>query len=94
MQLASILVRYRYIIFEKMMDPGPDPLEKQCGSATMLPARITSLCCIIRCALFLLEVVLFCAQGSHHSYGVRLPGVLLYSGLSNLSNVNIYELLR
>jgi hypothetical protein len=44
----------------------------------------------IRCALFLLEVVLFSAQGSHHSYWVRLPGVLLYSRLSNLSNVNIY----
>ncbi len=28
MQLASILLWYRYIIFEKVIDPGPDPLKK------------------------------------------------------------------
>jgi hypothetical protein len=27
---VSIHLRYRYIIFEKMLDPGPDPLEKEC----------------------------------------------------------------
>jgi hypothetical protein len=78
-----------------MLDPGPDQLYKNADPHPCFrSANITSLYGIIRSALFLLEVVLFCAQGSHHSYGVRLPGVLLYSGLSNLSNVNIYELPR